>query len=188
MRKILFFIVLLAGVSQNTAVAGGEAWRDNTLLLPQYCKDRAAGRYEKWRGTFGDAYIHMHHYCSGIYAEQQAKSAVNQSERNNWLNKMIDQMKYVSSACNQRCAIYPELHTRWGWALGKQGQTAEAIQHYQLAIKARRSYSPAYARLSELYLEIDQPDEARKALELGLKASPKSSMLKRRLEELGSSG
>jgi tetratricopeptide (TPR) repeat protein len=96
-------------------------------------------------------------------------------------------MKYVSGACNTGCVIYPELHTRWGWALGEQGQTAEAIRHYQLAIKAKPNYALAYARLSELYIEIDQPEEARKILESGLKASPNSRSLKRRLEKLGPS-
>jgi len=187
MTKLLFFALLFAVVIQNSSAAGRETWDQNTLLLPQYCKDRAAGHDEKWRGTFGETYIHMHHYCSGIFAEQKAKSSLNQRERGNWLGRVISQMRYVSSACDARCVLYPELHTRWGWALGEQGQIAEAIKHYQLAFQAKQSYTPAYARLSELYLKNNQPDEARKVLESGLKASPKSRLLKKRLGELGSS-
>jgi tetratricopeptide (TPR) repeat protein len=71
--------------------------------------------------------------------------------------------------------------------LGEQGQTAEAIKHYQLALQAKENYTPAYVRLSELYLEANQPDEARKTLESGLKASPNSRSLKKRLKELESS-
>jgi tetratricopeptide (TPR) repeat protein len=96
-------------------------------------------------------------------------------------------MSYVSSACNTRHVLYPELHTRWGWALSELGQTAEAVQHYQLALKAKRNYTLAYIRLSELYLKANQPDEARKILESGLQAKPNSNALKKRLKKLESS-
>ena len=174
-RPTLFFVLLLAIAWQNSLAAGGERtnknafgierWGDNTHLLPQYCKDRVKGsqspEWSKWRSTFGEAYIHIHHYCSGLFAEQKAKSTLNQRERDNWLGSVVSQMNYVSGACNTGCVIYPELHTRWGWALSEQGQVAEAMQHYQLAIKAKRNYTLAYVRLSELYLKGNQPDEAR---------------------------
>ena len=186
-RSILLFVLLSAIAWQNSSAAGGETWKSETHLLPQYCKDRAAGRDEKWRNTFGEAYIHMHHYCSGVHAEQKAKSTLNQRERVNWLGKVVSQMRYMSGSCNTKCVLYPELHTRWGWALSEQGQTAEAIQHYQLALKAKRNYTLAYVRLSELYLKANQPDEARKVLESGLKAKPNSRALKKRLKKLESS-
>jgi tetratricopeptide (TPR) repeat protein len=187
MRLTPFVVLLLAITWQNSLAAGREHWTGNTNLLPQYCKDRAAGRDEKWRKTFGETFIHMHHYCAGIFAEQKAKSAMNKQERANWLGLVVHQMKYVSGSCNTGHVLYPDLHTRWGWALSEQGQIAEAMQHYQLAIKAKRNYTLAYARLSELYLKTNQPDEARKVLESGLKASPSSRSLKRQLEKLGSS-
>ncbi len=191
LRSILFLVLLLAVAWQNSLAREVERWSKNTHLLPPYCKDIAKGsgssERAKWSGTFGEVFIHMHHYCAGIFAEQQAKSALNKRERATQLGKVVSQMKYVSGACNAGCVIYPELHTRWGWALGEQGQAAGAIQHFQLAFQAKQNYAPAYARLSELYLETNQPDEARKTLELGLKASPNSRMLQRRLKELGPS-
>lgn len=184
MRPIMFFILLSAMVWQNAAAAGGDGWHNNTHLLPSYCKDNATGHFEKWRNTFGEAFIHMHHYCSGIFAEQKAKTTMDQRERAHWLGRVVHQMRYVSGSCNRGCVLYPELHTRWGWALSEQGQIAEAIQHYQLAYMEKPNYAPAYARLSELYLEANQPDKAREVLESGIKASPKSRMLKKRLKKL----
>jgi tetratricopeptide (TPR) repeat protein len=185
----MFFVLLLAMALQNTTAVGGDGWHKDIHLLPQYCKDNAAGkgRFEKWRSTFGEAYIHMHHYCAGVSAELKAKSTLNQQERVSALQRVVGQMRYVSSSCSTRCVLYPELHTRWGWALSELGQVGEAVQHYQLAIKAKRNYTPAYARLSELYLKSNQVDEARKILESGLKAKPNSSALKRRLKKLESS-
>lgn len=187
-RPILFFVMLLAMAWQHSSAAEVERWHKNTQFLPQYCKDRAKGtqspEWRKWGRTFGEVSLHIHHYCSGVFAEQKAKSTLNQRERDNWLGKVISQMRYVSSLCNAKCVIYPELHTRWGWALSEQGQTAEAIRHYQLAMQAKQNYSLAYARLSDLYVAANQPDEARKVLESGLEARPNSRSLKRRLEKL----
>ena len=187
MRLTPFVVLLLAMAWQSSLAAGKETWHQNTQLLPQYCKDRQAGRGDKWRKTFGDTYIHMHHYCAGIFAEQKAKSTMDQRERVGWLQRVVSQMRYVSDSCDTRCVLYPELHTRWGWALSEQGQVGEAVRHYQLAIKAKRNYTLAYVRLSELYLDLNQPDEARKILQSGLKARPNSSALKKRLKKLKSS-
>jgi tetratricopeptide (TPR) repeat protein len=188
MRKIAAMFALLLPVAwQTTVLAGGDKWKDNTGVLPQYCKDRAAGRDQKWRSTFGDVYIHMHHYCSGVHAEQKARIALNKRERVSWLNRVASQMKYVSASCGSGCVLYPELHTRWAWALGELGQIAEAMKHYQLALRAKQNYTPAYAGLADLYLKANQTEDARKVLERGLKANPKSRVLKKRLDELGSS-
>ena len=187
-RAILFFVMLFGMAWQNASAVSDEYWSKNTQMLPQYCKDRAKGtqssEWKKWRGTFGSVYQHMHHYCSGIYAEQKAKSAQSQRERVTQLGKVVHQMGYVSASCNAECVIYPELHVHWGWALAEKGQAAEAIQHYKLAIKAKPKYTLAYVRLSELYLAANQPEEARKSLETGLEARPNSRTLKRRLKEL----
>jgi tetratricopeptide (TPR) repeat protein len=192
MCRILIFVLFFTTAAWQSSVAAvGEHWSKNTQLLPQYCKDRAKGaqspEFNKWRSTFGEAYIHMHHYCKGVFAEQKAKSTLDQRERARWLMSAASQMQKVSGSCNTGHVLYPELHTRWGWALNEQGQTVEAIQHYQLALKAKRNYTLAYVRLSELYLKANQPDEARKILELGLQARPNSSALKKRLKKLESS-
>jgi len=100
------------------------------------------------------------------------------------LATVIGQMQYVERHCHTGCVLYPELHTRLGWALGESGQVSEAIEQLQLAIKAKPKYTLAYARLSDLYVKIKQPGEARKILEAGLKARPGSRTLQRRLDEL----
>jgi tetratricopeptide (TPR) repeat protein len=151
--------------------------------LPPYCKAKANSKgpddpnFAKWRGTLGEAYTHIHHYFSGLYSEQKAGGTIDQHARNRWLKGVVGEMAYVGRFCSARCALYPELHTRWGWALGEQGQLAEAIQHYQLAIKAKPKYTKAYAQMSDLYVKINQPYTARKVIETGLQAMPGSRMV-----------
>ena len=186
MRILLYLVLGFPLLWHNLAIA--EEWRQDAKLLPQYCQDRVKGitsaEFSRWRGTLGSVFEHAHHYCSGIYAEQKANSAYDPQARTHWLSNTAREMAYVSRHCSARCALYPELHTRWGWALGANGQAGEAINHFQLAIKANPKYVPAYAKLADLYVDIKQPDEARKILNRGLKAKPGSSMLKRRLKEL----
>ncbi len=183
------FLFLVFGVSifwHNLAVAG-EEWRMDTRLLPQYCKDRAKGiqsaEFAKWRGTLGSAFAHTHHYCSGIYAEQKARVTID-PQRKRWLRSVKGEMQYVSRHCSAKCALYPELHSRWGWALAEDGQPSEAIGHFQLAIQAKPKYTTPYARLSDVYLKLNQPDRARKILDQGLKAKPGSRKLQRRIQGL----
>jgi len=186
MYKILFFIIGITISWHNLYAA--EEWRDNAQTLPQYCQDRAKGwevpEYQRWKKTFGDVFVHMHHYCGGIYAEQKARGTIDPRQRERWMRGVTGQMEYVSRHCSTKCAFYPELHSRWGWALGETGQVGEAIEHFQLAIRAKPKYVPAYAKLADLYIEIEQPDEARRVLEEGLKAKPGSRMLQKRLKKL----
>jgi hypothetical protein len=189
MRAILFILVGLPILWNDPASAAQtDSWRQNTQLLPPYCKDRAKGsqspEWEKWRNTFGEAFIHIHHYCDGVYAEKMAQITANPRERSRWLKIVIGEMKYVGSHCRASCVLFPELHTRMGWAFGESGEVGDAIGQFRLVIQTRPKYTPAYAKLSDLYVKIKQPGEARKVLEEGLEAKPGSHMLQRRLKEL----
>ena len=186
MRNFLFLVIGISIFWHNLSVA--DAWREDTQMLPAYCKDRVKGinspEFAKWRGTLGEAFTHTHHYCSGIYAEQKARTTIDQQDRKRWLRTAIGEMAYVARHCSVKCALYPELQSRWAWALASDGQPSEAISHFQLAIRAKPKYVPAYAKLSDLYLDIGQREEARKILDEGLKVKPGSKMLLRRLKKL----
>ena len=188
MIRALLFILIGLSIPWHDLTADDSEWKRNTQLLPQYCKDRVKGlnsaEFKKWRRTLGDVFQHMHHYCNGMFAEQKARSTIDQRERQRWLKTVLHEMGYVGRACQARCVLYPELHSRWGWAMGMIGQPSEAIKHFQLVIRAKPKYMPAYARLSDLYVEINQPDDARRVLGEGLKANPGSRMLQKRLHKL----
>jgi tetratricopeptide (TPR) repeat protein len=187
MKHSYLLVLAVLSLFWQPAVAEDPRWKENARLLPQYCLDRATDKLafgRKWGPTFGNLKIHIHHYCSGLYSEYMAKNTIDNNERDTQLGRVVHQMRYVGSHCKQGCVLYPELHTRLGWALGELGQAGEAIKNFQLAIQAKKTYIPAYARLADLYIGLNNRDEARKVLETGLKIRPESSMLKRRLKEL----
>jgi hypothetical protein len=135
----LLFRALVACIILNHAGAHAEntEWKkgNNAFALPQYCKDRLDpdGAWQKWRAHFGVVYIHMHHYCGGLYAEFKARLIVNKRERAKWLQEVVVQMRYVGRHCDRGCVIYKELHQRWAWALGELGKPVEAMQHLREA-------------------------------------------------------
>ncbi len=55
---------------------------------------------------------------------------------------------------------------------------------FRHAIELKPTYTPPYVALSDYYVEKGQIEEAKKILEEGLKHSPESSRLKRRLKKL----
>ena len=119
------------------------------------------------------------------YLEKVAKSSLDKRDRNELLGRVANNMEVWSKHCPRvGCALYPDLHNRWGWALSEQRQFSKAIEHYHLAISAKQNYTPAYIGLSEVYLELNQIEDARKILVKGLKVRPKSRLLQRRLKKL----
>lgn len=192
MRKLLFFITVFCLSLHAYAAPVKKDWKQATQFLPPYCKDRAKGinstEFSRWKRTLGDAYIHAHHYCNGVYAEQMARGTTNQAERRQWVSTVLGEMAYVSRHCGPRCPLYPEMHSRWAWALSANGQPVEAIEHYQMVIKARPRYAPTYVKMSEIYIDLKQPDAARKVLDQGLKLKPDSELLQKRRATLGGGG
>jgi hypothetical protein len=112
------------------------SWRsgNNAKVLPQFCQDRLdrEGAWTKWRNHFGAVYEHVHHYCSGLYAEVKAKSALDERNRGAWLTALVSEMKYVARHCDPTCVLYADLHSRLAWAYRQQGKYPEAAKHMQL--------------------------------------------------------
>ena len=180
---VVFSIIFMMGGEVTYAASN---WKEESYLLPNYCRDRATGSeaWTKWKRTFGGVYIHMHHYCSGVYAEIKARSAAETRVRESWLNEVVHQMNYVGRSCDLDCVVYSELHTRWGWALGEQGKIRDAVKHFDLAIRGQPSNTTSYALLADLYVKQGRPQDARKVVEAGLEVRPTSKKLQRRLREL----
>lgn len=141
-RAVSVFVVLWLMVVAPCTLAEDTQWRqgENSKVLPQYCQDRLdkTGRWTRWKDYFGPAYIHMHHYCGGIYAEFKAQMTMDKKKRANWVREIIVQMNYVSPYCDPSCPVYADLHRRWAWALAEQGRHDEAAKHMQLMAAARK--------------------------------------------------
>ena len=158
-------------------------------LLPPYCKARY-GRTtttdaENWKRRMGNkAWSHLHHYCSGLDSLNKANVTIDREERTKMLNNALGGFSYMEKPHLSEFILQPEISTQRGRVYLKLDQYGAALQEFHKAIKLNPKYMPAYRELSDFYLDNDDPEEARRILELGLKHNPKSKSLKKRLDKL----
>jgi len=63
------------------------------------------------------------------------------------------------------------------------GDNETAVDYFNMSIKKNKKYIPAYSNLADLYVKLEQYDEAERVLRNGLKYK-KSKALKKRLKKL----
>ena len=65
-----------------------------------------------------------------------------------------------------------DAHSMLGYSYRKLGTFDKSMEHYQTALKIDSSHRSAHEYLGELYLDMDQPDNAEKQLAALKKACP----------------
>lgn len=92
------------------AMAAGDPARADKLLpfkptpaelatLPEYCIERLArdeNAPKPWRDQLGaDRYLHLHHYCAGLYHADRANTQIGSKHRVHYAQTAIAQFNYV---------------------------------------------------------------------------------------------
>ena len=157
---------------------------DEARLLPPICN--AAGKQQL--AVLGP---HKLHFCQGFKYVIRANASMGdrRQEREN-LTTALGEFGYVLSHTKRDNIngrynnVLAMTSIEKGKVYYRLGQAIEAMQMYHQAIKYNPKLAKSYAGLSDIYLDLDQVDEARKVLETGLKQVPKSKSLKRRVEKL----
>ena len=172
--------------------AGHLAARPSTdadfALLPPYCKARY-GKTNKadvanWKRKMGRGWTDIHHYCSGLDSANKATRTLDKEKRIDLLNKALHGFSYMQERTGSKFILQPEISTQKGRVYLRLNQDGAALQEFYNAIKLNPKYTPAYSALSDYYRDNNDPEEARKILEQGLRHKPKSKALKRRLDKL----
>lgn len=189
----LLSVVLLTMISSNAVAAAGDLTsppvKDEIRYLPEYCKVKFEYGYnqknpnvKKWMGILGPNYGDIHHYCKGMVLISRADKNPNAYS---WLlQRAIGNFDYIIAAAKPGFILLPEILVKRGEVNERLNQKAEAIADYYNAIKANKSYSHPYARLSRLFMKSNDKVKAREILEEGLKHAPTSKLLKRKLDKL----
>jgi tetratricopeptide (TPR) repeat protein len=73
--------------------------------------------------------------------------------------------------------MLPEVNLQKGLALRLLSRHGEAASEFVEALKLKPDYTPAYAALVDLYLDLGDLDNARGILEEGLRHVPDSKIL-----------
>lgn len=165
-------------------------------LLPKYCaftqlfRDRVPGgndpaEIQRWQAAMGDVFVHMHHYCYGLMWLHRASVLARDADTRRYsLANAIVEFDYVLDRAPSDFVLLPEILTKKGEAMLRQGRAALALTEFERAIELRPDYWPPYAHISDYYRSIGEMPKARAALDRGLARAPDAKGLRRRLAEL----
>lgn len=167
--------------------------KEELALLPEYCAVRYsahgphadAAKVEKWRRVFGRDWNVMHHYCNQLDHINKARRIVgNDMLRDRELESALNGLDNMRRQVSKGFVLLPELFLKKGEVLLDLKRPRDAVKEFYKAIQVRRGYVPAYAALSDYYVNSGKKDEAIRILQQGVKNAPKSARLRARLAKL----
>lgn len=159
-------------------------------MLPPYCYAKCelpdghpdVRRWAQWVG--GKNWNHLHHFCFALKFENQVIRTRDAREVK-FINQRIEAgYNYVLQRWSSDCPLLPEAHVGMGRVLEAQARAPEARAHFDAALKLNPKYERAYGELSDWYKKAGDASQAKAVLEAGLKVSPDSKSLNRKLERL----
>jgi len=196
-KKMYFLVAFFFSMT----VSAEQTYRIQTISelirLPAYCKGTQQIReisndpvpIETYVKRYGKGYNHLHHYCWSLNQEYQAQEMLDHQFAKSWLEGAIGGINYVlRNNHDPKFFCLHEIYVSKARILFKLNQPDDAVPWLKKAIALRPNYSPAYARLSDYYVEKGDKAEAVKIIKQGIAKSNKSDMLIHRLRELESQG
>lgn len=186
----LLIVALLLGPAAFTVVAQGGKERftqDELKVLPRACLAQTfiseslnypivpKEEREQWYAALGGSFIHYHHYCYGLM--YMRKAVTDSSKQNHYYHSASANFEYVINNATRDFPLLPEVYLRKGIALRFLGEDAAAATEFTKALKLKPDYTPAYAALVELHIDLGDIAGARSVLETGLSHAPASKIL-----------
>lgn len=167
------------GWAQNFSAA-------ETARLPPYCQGDPASR-KHWGEVYGPPFDHIHHHCWGLGYLNLARAAIaspDRQKRGYYLTEAISNFMYSINAWPQDFVLLPDAYLGVGNAQRMLGQEAKAMGSFAKAISLKPDYAPAYAAMSDIWIDRGQKDKAKEILRDGVRNAPDAKGLTRRLAEL----
>ena len=175
MKQLFFLIVMLMFSKLSFAEYAVSA--QEILQMPPFCRGLSIGNFQKnarkYKKNIKMPGQHTQHFCHGM------KSII----RRNY-ETAVKEFNYVQTHSTRQHVLIPATSLYKAEALGKLGKVGEALTEYYKAIQFKNNYTQAYYRLANYYLTLNQKERALETIKLGLKYSPNSKLLKKRLQKL----
>jgi len=185
LRLLLLFLML---AFQSVTIANDERNQisaKDLALLPPFCKGLSIGNYLEDAIPFRSPDVkqpkgaHNHHFCHGM----------KDFNRQNY-DLAIRNFIYVQENSGDPKSLTPDYYPLLAAtslykaeALAKLGRQG-AIQEYTKAIQLKPKYPQAYSKLADYYLSVGMKDDALDTIKIGLKLSPNSVILNKKLIKL----
>lgn len=158
--------------------------------LPAYCLARHGPKYgisvpeseiNKWKRILGAGFLHVHHFCAGLNTLRILDRKIPEKHE---LIGVLGEFEYTQRHSPKDLPLLPRIHVEKGKLLLRLDRNGEAVREFLQAIKLKPDYTLPYAELSDYYEKNELTKDAINILEEGLKHSPNSKRLKRRLDKL----
>lgn len=199
----LCLIVFCVLSNLSYALNKDKAPTDEELLnLPGYCTPRIIRfryylvgekwplneEYKKWESVLGPDYQFLHHYCMGLNWLINRKNEIGLSEQDIHfcLGKAEDEFGFVIKYSSDKLPLLPEILLKRADLLKKRNEFSKAIRDIYRAIKLKNDYVQAYLELSDVLNQTGSGNKAIKVLELGLRETNGSSLIKEKLTDIKS--
>jgi len=192
-KNTIYLVFLSVLLNTGNVLAGYPKTDADYMLLPPFCKARASGdkslNYKNWAKKLGRDFLHTHHYCAALNTLRQArlmfpKNKSQQQDKKGTLSFIFNNIQYMEDHAKPTYVLFPHIYTTKAEAYLEAKQTTKAIEYFNKAINANKKFTKPYALLSDYYLRIKNKKDALSILEDGLKHSPKSRALNKRIKKL----
>ena len=158
-------------------------------LMPHFCKGLSIGNFQSdakhLRRQMHVPGQHTQHFCHGMKSLVRADRAELKKKGGGrpQYSTAIQEFEYVQSHSEKKHALIPSCSLYKAVAFSGLNNTLEALKSYNKAISLKRKYPTAYAKLADYYIKLNQQQNALNTVKIGLKYSPKSKSLLRRLKK-----
>lgn len=188
-QSIIFFNLLFIVMN---ASADYPKTSNDFALLPPFCKAKLSPNatpqeINLWSNKLGPNFMHTHHYCAALHSLRVAQtiySKTEKAEKAGWISSALNEIAYMEQHASPTYILFPHIYTTKAEAYLEIDQHINAFTYFNKAITANRKFTKPYALMSDYYVKNNNKKEARIILEEGLKYSPKSKQLNRRLDKL----
>lgn len=182
-----------AGAVEPFAVTVTELAQMPSYCQAKYGKDRGNQAInEQWIAIYGGHnWENMHHYCDALkFIIRANRSFGNKADQRYNLEQAQNSIEHLLTVeQTPDWILRPEAYVNLGKVLlsmSRLGRASkgEAVLNFEKAIEIKPDYAPAYAALSDLYVDLGQKSKSIAALEQGLQHAPDTVSLQRRYKQL----
>lgn len=143
-----------------------------------------AALFEKPEYRMAKGNIHVHHYCYAFLDKNRYFSSSDPAKKSFFLHVFMGEIDYVLNASPKEWEFFHQLYYEQAEMYFLANDLPKALQKANEALKHRPDFDKAHALMSDTYLKLGKRGEAIQQLQIGLKASPASLRLIRRLKEI----
>lgn len=174
-RLVILLLCFLPGLSWGALSFG--ATEEEKKMLPAVCQGKNKDL------TKGVQYLN--HYCYGEnFINRASNPLYSQSQIKSILRSAAEEISAAIRRNDKKHPFMPVMLGRLAYVKAKQKKIDEAVALYTEAIQLNRNYPKNYAQLSNIYKRQGNLEKALEVINEGLKHSPNSKYLKKKLKRL----